>query len=193
MEQREIIVATEDNFREIVEQEIKKYGNNADLNHIDVSKIRVMSYLFKNSKFNGDISKWDVSNVVNMVKMFIGSQFNGDISNWDTTKVEVSNDMFEDSAYKGDSISNSFQKKTLQNIYYSASLAPVFQVNSKYNFEKFSDKTPYISYDDIMNNKYIIRGREKGILNQYHSEKEEIIAEYKSVDELVNDGWSLAK
>jgi len=186
MEKRATIVATEDNFRDIVEQEIEKYGNNADLNHIDVSKIRVMSYLFKNSDFNGDISKWDVSNVVNMVRMFIGSKFNGDISNWDTSNVQVSNDMFEDSAYTGPNISNSFQKKTLQNIYANASYAPFLKKNTKYSVGKFFNKTPYISYDDIMNNKYIIRGKESGV-----SEKGEIIAEYKSIDELVNDGWRL--
>ena len=90
---RKRIIATDDTIRDIVEREIKKYGPNADLNHIDVSHVTDMCYMFYNSKFTGDISHWDVSNVTDMDDMFYGSNFNGDISNWkfnkavDTTKL----------------------------------------------------------------------------------------------------------
>ena len=53
-----------------------------------------MGGMFRNSKFtgkNGDISKWDVSNVKSMISMFRNSEFNGDISQWNVSKVK---DMF---------------------------------------------------------------------------------------------------
>ena len=79
---RERIIATDDTLNDIISQEIRKYGTNADLNHIDVSNVTNMSYMFCNSRFNGDISNWNVSNVTNMSSMFKNSKFNGDISKW---------------------------------------------------------------------------------------------------------------
>ena len=76
-----IVVATNENIKQLVEEGIRLYGNNANLNYIDVSRVTDMSYLFYKSEFNGDISKWDVSNVTNMFSMFESSKFNGDISN----------------------------------------------------------------------------------------------------------------
>ena len=79
---RERIIATNDTLRNIISQEIKKYGTNADLNHIDVSNVTIMRFMFGNSEFNGDISNWNVSNVTDMSYMFENSNFNGDISKW---------------------------------------------------------------------------------------------------------------
>ena len=67
------IIATNETIKEIVKSEIERLGNNADLNHIDVSQVTDMSYLFNGSCFNGDISNWDVSNVTDMEGMFDGS------------------------------------------------------------------------------------------------------------------------
>ena len=89
--ERETIIATNKTLKDIVEQEIEKYGNECDLNHIDVSNVTLMWGTFFGSRFNGDISKWDVSNVTNMIWMFSYSAFNGDISNWDVSRVT---DMF---------------------------------------------------------------------------------------------------
>ena len=79
----------------IIKSEVEKNGWECDLNHIDVSQITDMSYLFSYTingynlyKFTGDISEWDVSNVTDMSWMFCGSEFNGDISNWNVSNVE---------------------------------------------------------------------------------------------------------
>ena len=92
-------------LRELILDEIEKLGVKADLNHIDVSQVTDMSYLFQGLKFNGDISKWDVSNVTNMFSMFTESKFSGDISGWDVSKVTNMEKMFFVSTFSGD-ISN---------------------------------------------------------------------------------------
>src|SRR5690554_5665985 len=103
MEKR--IVANDDNIKEIVRAEIKRLGNKADLNHIDVSGVTNMNNLFSDSIFNGDISNWDVSNVENMSWMFSDSKFNGDISKWNVSNVEDMNSVFSNSKFNQD-ISN---------------------------------------------------------------------------------------
>jgi len=81
-----------------------------------------------------------------------------------------------------------FQKENLEAIYTAASLSPVFKSNPRYNT---GNLTPYISYNDIMTNKYIIRGKPLGISNSFDGEDRKIIAEYNSVESLVKDGWRL--
>ena len=92
----------------IIKEEIKKQGNNADLNHIDVSNVKDMSFLFYHSDFNGDISQWDVSNVKYMVEMFRESKFDNDISKWNVSNVVNMEGMFMDSEFScwGGDLSN---------------------------------------------------------------------------------------
>jgi surface protein len=87
---------------EIIKAEVEKKGWNCDLNHIDVSQITDMSYLFNGycgyglEEFNGDISRWDVSNVKNMAHMFDGAYlFNQPIGDWDVSNVTNMYGMFE--------------------------------------------------------------------------------------------------
>ena len=62
---------TKEQLKSIVGQEIKRQGPDADLNHIDVSEITDMSFLFNDSiPGNIKIDGWDVSNVTNMNGMF---------------------------------------------------------------------------------------------------------------------------
>ena len=84
----EVIKATDDTIRDILKEEIKRLGENADLDHIDVSEVTNMSYLFLNSHFNGYIETWDVCNVTDMTGMFINSKFDGNISNWNVSNVK---------------------------------------------------------------------------------------------------------
>src|SRR5690554_1400910 len=100
-----MIVVNNWDLRSVVHSEIKRLGNEADLNHIDVSGVTNMNNLFSDSIFNGDISNWDVSNVENMNWMFNNSQFNQDISKWDVSNVKNMWGMFSFSKFNQD-ISN---------------------------------------------------------------------------------------
>ena len=98
------IKATNDTIYQIVKGELDKLGHDADLNHIDMSGVTDMSYLFsiglsflgqKYKDMNPDVSRWDVSNVQNMTRMFKEcSNFNCDLSQWDVSNVENMRCMF---------------------------------------------------------------------------------------------------
>lgn len=94
MKKEKIIPKYKHELQEIISKEISSFGHDCDLNHIDVSHIKDMSYLFKNSPFNGNISRWDVSNVTDMRQMFYNSAFCGNLYDWDVSKVEDMNFMF---------------------------------------------------------------------------------------------------
>jgi surface protein len=96
------IIATNKTIHRIVKDEIAKYGDNADLNHIDVSNVTDMYRMFQDSSFNGDISKWDVSNVTFMNYMFSRSAFDGDLSQWNVSNATHMEEVFQESLFNGD-------------------------------------------------------------------------------------------
>jgi hypothetical protein len=79
---KKIMICTDETIKKIVKQEIERLGNEADLNHLDVSGVTDMRGLFRASLFNGDISQWNVSNVEEMDLMFVKASFNQDLSTW---------------------------------------------------------------------------------------------------------------
>lgn len=98
----EEIIATNDNLKSIIEQEILKFGNTADLNHIKTQNVTSFNKLFLYSSFDGDISQWDTSNVLNMDNAFSCSSFNGNISKWNVSNVVRMECMFSGSSFNGD-------------------------------------------------------------------------------------------
>ncbi len=126
MNRRVLVPRDRAHLKELVQSEVNVHGIACDLNHIDVSGIRVFDGLFGNTRFegdvsqwnmanaisvegmfrdcpfNGDISKWSMHNVERAKSMFFNSPFNGDISAWDVGRLEIANHMFYQSGFKGD-------------------------------------------------------------------------------------------
>lgn len=102
MTHQTVVVQSRNHLLELVNEAVNAHGPQVDLNHLDVSGLTSLSYVFTNNVFNGDISRWDVSNVVTMSGLFQSSAFNGDISNWDVSNVQAMDQMFYWCPFKGD-------------------------------------------------------------------------------------------
>jgi hypothetical protein len=65
--------------------------------------------------------------------------------------------------------------------------SPVFKPNAKFPVEGLAR----IAYSDVMDRKYVIRDTGTHDLNSCWNEKTKVIAEYRSMEALVDDGWRL--
>jgi surface protein len=66
-----------------------------NLNDWDVSNVKNMSAMFRESVFNGDISNWNVSSITTFNSMFFSaSSFDRDLSSWNTSNATSMNLMF---------------------------------------------------------------------------------------------------
>ena len=80
-----------------------------------------------------------------------------------------------------------YQMKNIQRIYDDGALSPFFKGNPKYEIRG----APRIAFSDIMDFKFIIRSDHEGSSNSFWDEKTDIIVQYNTLEELVNDGWRL--
>ncbi len=97
-----IAIKTTSQLRTLIEYTIAHKGPACSLNHLDVSALTDMEFVFSNSSFVGDISEWDTRSATAMTEMFYNCPFNGDISRWNTSRVEGMANMFQRSAFAGD-------------------------------------------------------------------------------------------
>lgn len=80
------------------------------------------------------------------------------------------------------------QIRHLERIFSEGSLSPIFRPNDKHE----TKGVPRIAYSDVMGRKYAIRDADNSeIRNGFWDQKARIVAEYKSIEDLVNDGWTL--
>lgn len=83
---------TWEELRTIIEYELERQGQDADLNHIDVSGVTDMSDLFRELDIRHiKIDKWDVSSILHteyITGMFTGAtSFKGDPSVWNVPEI----------------------------------------------------------------------------------------------------------
>lgn len=83
------------------------------------------------------------------------------------------------------------QLKALKEIYRTADISPVFRSNENLALE-IGNNQPYISLDDVLENRYIIRLLPGGLAGTFpYTEKGPVLKEYPSLEALANDGWEL--
>ena len=93
--QATVVAKDKEDLIKHIDMAITLNGNEASLEHIDVSHITDMSELFWDfPKFNGSLKGWDTSNVTNMHYMFGYCRLFNRPVEFDTTNVKCMNSMF---------------------------------------------------------------------------------------------------
>ena len=80
----------------------------------------------------------------------------------------------------------------LKEIYRTADISPIFRPNPLFAGVMDEDSAAYIALDDVLGYRYIVRLMPEGGATSFPiTEYGTIIAEYNSLEELLNDGWQL--
>lgn len=83
--------------------------------------------------------------------------------------------------------------RRFKEVYDDAKYAPLLRWNMKFKTKDFDGMIPYICIKDICDYKYVvcaIPDEEVTMMLQEFSRRE-VIAEYNSIEEMVEDGWIL--
>lgn len=83
--------------------------------------------------------------------------------------------------------------KLLTEVYDEAMYAPLLRWNLKYKTGNFDGMTPYICINDICDYKYVVCAipDEEVTMMLQERFRRKVIAEYNSIEEMVEDGWQL--
>jgi hypothetical protein len=169
-------------LKALIEKQIKRYGYNCDLNHIDVSRMKDMSNLFFNSPFNGDISQWDVSNVEDMDSMFNDSTFNGDISNWNTSNVKKMSFMFAHSIFNQDiSKWNVSNVTDMDFMFYESNFEGNLNEWQVDNLDNIRNMFAHSKFNDKISQRFVIQGKEVLLPLPYWAEYEDKVSRKNAV------------
>lgn len=110
---KKIKVNTFIELKNLIKEEYEKQNHPEilDLNHIDITELDNLIYLFDYDKIkinNVDVSEWDVSNIRNFQGTFMGMHnFDCDLSNWNVSKANRFESMFfECYNFKGKGLEN---------------------------------------------------------------------------------------
>ncbi len=81
----------------------------------------------------------------------------------------------------------------LKEVYDDAMYAPLLRWNMKFKIKEFDGMTPYICIKDICDYKYVVCAipDENVTMMLQEFSRREVIAEYNSIEEMVEDGWQL--
>ena len=83
--------------------------------------------------------------------------------------------------------------RLFKQVYDDAMYAPYVRWNPKYKTEEFNGMTPYICIDDICDYKYVVCAipDEEAVTMLQEQQRRNVIVEYNSIEEMVEDGWRL--
>lgn len=83
--------------------------------------------------------------------------------------------------------------RLLKEVYDDAMYAPLLRWNPKYKTDKFNGMTPYICIDDICYYNYVVCAIPDEEVTDMLQERfrRNVIVEYTSLEEMVEDGWRL--
>ena len=83
--------------------------------------------------------------------------------------------------------------KLFKQVYDDAMYAPLLRWNIKFKTAQLNGMTPYICINDICNYKYVVSAipDEEVTMMLQERFRRNVIAEYNSLEEMVEDGWRL--